>query len=106
MASFSSEQVNILQCNYCRRRIGLWNYKHINETNGTSKDHNGTEMNQNGTESGPSDEETEEPCRKRVKLVRNVLYIIVVNVLNLFAFFCPQIKCGLPGLEFTKCLPE
>ena len=32
----------------------------------------------------------------------------MVNVLKLWTLFsfCPQIKCGLPWLEFTKCLTE
>ena len=60
----SSEQINVLQCNYCRRRIGLWNYKHAKETNGTERSHSGTENEQN-------DEENGEPSRKRIKIVRN-----------------------------------
>ena len=71
----SSGQVNILHCNYCRRRIGLWNYKHSVETNGTDMNQHSEEINQNGTESGQSDEECGEPRRKRVKIVSYENYV-------------------------------
>lgn len=92
--SYSSEHINILHCNYCRRRIGLWNYTHAIETKGTDSNQNSKEMNQNGTENVHIDEECKEPRRKRVKLEKQNFDPIAEH-----RYWCPWLQTESPSLH-------